>query len=189
MAGVKITLGNIKRIQNLLRNLPDSMKESANQIIVEEFQTAVKESKSIAQAARYTGALENGIELRSIEGKYQYISSAPHAVFAEFGTKGSYRPVPGFERWASQYRNLKINAGGSAKDRIYEWAAFKGIEKNRWWRIYQRIVIRKDAGSGMRPIVHPTGGGYFLPPYFRAKGRIEKRLKEMFAKGYKKTRK
>ncbi len=189
MAGAKITIQNAKRIQNLFRSLPDAMKGVANDLIVREFEVAVKEAKSIANTAKYTGELSDGIRLELVEGKYQYKSTAKHAAFAEFGTRGSYRPVSGFERWAMQYKGIRINQSGTAWERIKAWAEYRGIEEKFHSAIYRKIVLQKGKDGGMKAIPHPNHGGYFLPPYIRAKGRIVRKLKQLLAQANKKTRK
>lgn len=184
----KITIQNAKRIQNLFRGLPDTMKQVGQDLIVREFKEAVVESKAIATQSYYTGELANGISLDLVDGKYQYRSKAEYAAFAEFGTAKNYVPKAGYEKWASQFKNLRIThkLEGTAKDRIYDWAKTKGIPKEFWWPIFRKIVIQ---GQGMKPITSPIHGGYFIPPYIKAKARIEKGLKALLSQAVKRTRK
>jgi hypothetical protein len=183
----KITIQNAKRIQNLFRGLPDSMKEVGQDLIVREFKVAVAEAKGLANDAKYTGSLVNGISLDLVEGKYHYVSKSPHAAFAEFGTLANYTPKPGYEKWASQFKGLKIHSGDESPwKRISFWAWNRGIEKKHWFPIFRKIVLNRQ---GMKPIVAPFHRGYFIPPYISAKARIEKGLKALLSQAVKRTRK
>lgn len=180
MDGVKINIKNARQISGYLRGISTEMRKNANQVIKEEFETAVRDAKAIANQAKYTGELEEGIKLIEIGEKFQYKSEAKHAAFAEFGTLVNYKGRAGFEPWAAKHKGLQINQGGvEVKKRIYDWAAAKGIEKQYWWPIYRKIVLAKQ---GMKGIVRPLHDGYFLAPYIDAKARIIKRFGEIFGR-------
>lgn len=174
--GISIQIKNAKQIQNLFRQLPDSLKQVGLDLIKEEFTVAAKEAQSLASAHDYTGELSSGIRLEEVEGKYVYKSEAPHSAFAEFGTRSRYQRRAGFENWAKQWKGRKIHSGGTMWDRIKAWAAFRNIPEEYWGAIYTTIKRK-----GTNPI-GPAQGGFFLPPYNSAKGRIVKQLKQLLPK-------
>lgn len=178
MAQIKIQ--NAKKVQELFRALPNSMKEVGLDLIRREFEVAVKDAQVIANSHYYNGDLAAGIKLDLIEGKYHYRSTAPHSAFAEFGTKEMYQRRPGFEKWAQQFRKKQINTSGTPKERIYEWASRRQIPKKFWFAVYKKIMDRGMNAIGV------NNNGFFIAPYNDAKLRIVKKLKTLLADALKK---
>lgn len=174
--GATITIKNAKQIQNLLKQLPASMKLEADKMIEVEFKSAANESRSLASPHDYTGRLTSGISAKKVEGKLRYQSTAPHAAYMEFGTRLGYKPVAGFEQWASKFKSGGGSGRGrSAWDRILSWMIFRNIPEEYFWPVYRKLMT-----IGFLPINNAQG--YFLGPYIAAKGRVVKNLRSLLKK-------
>lgn len=185
--GISIQIKNAKRIDNIIRQLPENMKREADLLIEQEFKTAVQESRSIAKQHQFTGRLVSGISLRKGPSGFVYQSTAPYSAFAEFGIRGSVRITPGFERWAFQYKGLGKSGGRSAYDKILSWMIFRNIPEKYWYPVYMKLM-GKGKWQNSRYSGHEainSGSGFFLGPYIAAKGRVVKGLKGLLAKAIK----
>lgn len=183
--GVKFNIKNNTEIRNLLRAIPERLKDSAYDLIEEELKIAVTEAKSNAQRLSTSGELVNGIRSYRDGKKVYYISDAPYSAFVEFGIRSQYKRKPGFEKAAMRYKGISNNGTGlTAKENIYKWADQKGIEKKYWYPIYRQIMTDGFPSKSGRSVLNSMGG-FFIQPYYDARNRIGRRLKSILKRAFK----
>lgn len=106
-----------------------SAAEDIKSVVSNEVFAAAQQfvSGAIRDAPKDTGFLAGSIKFLQNELVAEIQASSEYAPFMEFGTKGKYRPIPGTEEIAAQFKGKST---GSFKDMIRmitEWVRRKGI--------------------------------------------------------------
>lgn len=73
------------------------------------------------------GTLRQGISYLKSGNGVEIVSNAFYSPFMEFGTRGNYRPIPGTEAIAAQFRGYKGRDIGGLIKAIKAWVRRKGI--------------------------------------------------------------
>jgi hypothetical protein len=88
------------------------------------------------------GRLKNAIsKYRAGELKYEIVAQVFYAPFMEFGTKGKYKPIPGTEQIAAQFKGYKGGDFMELLRMIVRWVKRKGITGR------YSVKTRKRVGS------------------------------------------
>lgn len=84
--------------------------------------------KTLISQGGDTGTLAKSINKRQIDSfNWDVFAGAFYAPFIEFGTKGKYRPIPGTEDIAAQYKGMKRGNFEQMLKSIEAWVKRKGI--------------------------------------------------------------
>lgn len=84
--------------------------------------------KTLISQGGGTGALAKSINKKQIDAvNWEVFAGAFYAPFIEFGTKGKYRPIPGTEDIAAQFKGLKRGNFEQMLKSIEAWVKRKGI--------------------------------------------------------------
>lgn len=107
-----------------------SMSAKLEQIVASELEAGAREWVAGAQrdAPVDQGTLKRLITYKPV-GQFQHeiVSQAFYAPFIEFGTKGRYKPIPGTEAIAAQFRGYKGGDFMQLLRMIVRWVRRKGI--------------------------------------------------------------
>lgn len=124
------------------------------------------DAELLASAMEYVGLAkkdlasqggDRGTLLRSIsynkEGDLSYKVSANtfYAPFIEFGTKGKYRPYPGTEEYASQFKGATQKGSLKLIDAIKGWVKRKGIASGKELDRVAFLIARSIYKNGISP--------------------------------------
>lgn len=106
-----------------------SMAVELPKIVDGEMQSMAQEWVRLAKtdAPADQAALRGAISYLKNDNRYEIVAQTFYAPFMEFGTKGKYRPIPGTEQIATQFKGYK---GGDFMDllrNIVRWVKRKGI--------------------------------------------------------------
>jgi len=84
--------------------------------------------KTLISQGGDTGTLAKSINKKQIDAvNWEVFAGAFYAPFIEFGTKGKYRPIPGTEDIAAQFKGLKRGNFEQMLKSIEAWVKRKGI--------------------------------------------------------------
>lgn len=173
--------GKTLLIKNL-KGLPSKIRGGILDAAYDEFTIAANNAKTIALPYSYTGDLVQKISTVREGDKIIYQSLSDHAAYAEFGIRGSVRPTREFGNIARSFQGKGIPSSLTPKEAIYKWAAFRNIDKQFWYPIFQKIMGNplKGGRTGFEPIAN--GEGYFFRPYIVAKTQLLKKANEIVKK-------
>jgi HK97 gp10 family phage protein len=183
----KIKTTGFQDLIDRLEKAPEKLQEEVNGV----FENTAKEfvSRAKRDAPKDTGFLTGEISYRKEkEMRYNMFSSSRYAGYQEFGTKRNFKPIPGFEKEASEIKGL--GGGGSAEEaiqNIIQWVKRKGIR----FENATKYKSGKKAGQNKLLSVETTAyiiwhfiniNGIKAQPYFFkqvaiAEGQLEKDLK------------
>lgn len=183
---IKIEIKNQNLVLNYIKRFPKEVRTEIYKVVEEELNAAATSAKAIANASRFSGDLADKIEVVRTKEVIEYRSLSAHAAFAEFGTRGEVRPTQRYQKIAAKFKGLNNKPDGkSAKQSIYEWAAYRGISKQFWYPIFRKIIGKPINASttGTRPI--NNGQGYFFLNLDIAIKNILKRSEEVIKKAIK----
>lgn len=99
---------------------------------------------------------------------WEFVSQAGYAGYVEFGTRSKVRIPAGAEQLAAEVRNNKFKSSLSAKEAIYSWCKFRGIDPKLWYPIYRSIMV-----NGIEP--HP----FFFPAFSQELPKIISNVKRV----------
>lgn len=142
-------------------------------------------------APKDVGMLTGEISYRKEkEMRYNIFSGSRYAGYLEFGTKRNFKPIPGFEKEASEVKSL--GSSGTAEEaieNITQWVKRKGIR----FESASKFNSGKKAGQNRLLTIEQTAwiiwhfiniNGIKAQPYFFkqvaiAEGQLEKDLKQI----------
>lgn len=106
-----------------------SASKDLEEIVSQELASMGQEWKAGAQrdAPKDVGDLVRGITFDAKGTRLEMFSNAFYSAFMEFGTKGKYRPIPGTEAIAAQFKGFKIGTLADMIRALERWVARKGI--------------------------------------------------------------
>lgn len=106
-----------------------SMSEDMEQIVADELNTAAQEwvAFAVRDAPKDTDMLTGEILYKTLGPlSKEIVANKEYAPFMEFGTKGKYRPIPGTETIAAQFRGSRMGTGKMFQA-ILRWVRRKGM--------------------------------------------------------------
>lgn len=127
---IKVTTIGFDKLSNRLQTVGKAMRDE----VQAEVEASAMEFVALAKKDLASQGGDRGTLLKSIsykkETNYSYLvyANAFYAPFIEFGTKKKYKPYPGTEQFASEFRGMK--GSGDWIDmlkNIYAWVKRKGI--------------------------------------------------------------
>jgi hypothetical protein len=183
---IKIEIKNQDLVLKYIKRFPKTVRSEIYNVVEAELNDAAIAAKTIANASRYTGDLAEKISVVRDKDVIKYQSLSEHAAFAEFGIRSLAKPTRRYQNIAAQFKGLNIKSSGkTAKESIYEWAAFRGISKQFWYPIYRKLIGHPIKGSdtGYSPI--DNGQGYFFRNLDIAIKNILKRSEEVIKRAIK----
>lgn len=126
MATFKVT---VKGLNGLQANLAATTTD-IRQIIAQEVERGAQNWRELAvkDAPVNEGTLKGAISYR-MESEYvaEIVCQVFYAPFMEFGTKGKYRPIPGTEQIAQQFKGFKGGDFQTFLRNIVKWVRRKGL--------------------------------------------------------------
>lgn len=126
MATFKVTVKGLNGLQATIAATTSSIK----QIVSQEVEAGAMEWRSLAvkDAPVDQGRLKGAITYY-MESEYvaQIACQVFYAPFMEFGTKGKYRPIPGTEQIAQQFKGYKGGDFATFLRHIVQWVRRKGL--------------------------------------------------------------
>lgn len=90
------------------------------------------------------GRLKGSIGYSGSGMKYEVFAATYYAPFMEFGTKGKYRPIPGTEAIAAQFKGYKRGDIKAMFKAIAEWVRRKGITGRYSVKTRRRVGNKKQ---------------------------------------------
>lgn len=182
----KIKTTGFQDLINRLEKAPEKIQAEVNGV----FENTAKEyvGRAKRDAPKDTGFLTGEISYRKEkEMRYNIFSSSKHAGYLEFGTKRNFKPIPGFEKEASELKGLSSGTAEEAIENITQWVKRKGIR----FESASKFKSGKKAGQNRLLTVEQTAwiiwhfiniNGIKAQPYFFkqvaiAEGQLEKDLK------------
>jgi phage gpG-like protein len=175
MADFTINIRNVKRIQEILRELPTNLRKEAMVVVKEEFEVAAQESIGIAMEADFSGTLSSGISADYEGNNFVFKSTAPYSAYHEFGTRSNVRRIDqGFQPWA-----IRFKTAGEARmipyKNIKDWLEAKVQPKSKRYNVWRKISM-----EGRMSI--KSGRSFFIAPYIKAKARVLNRLGDILSR-------
>jgi phage gpG-like protein len=175
MADFTINIRNVKRIQEILRELPTNLRKEAMTVVKEEFEVAAQESISIATETDFSGTLSSGISAEYEGNNFVFKSTAPYSAYHEFGTRSNVRRIDqGFQPWA-----IRFKTAGEARiipyKNIKDWLEAKVHPKSKRYNVWRKISM-----EGRMSI--KSGRSFFIAPYIKAKARVLNRLGDILSR-------
>jgi len=175
MADFTINIRNVKRIQEILRELPTNLRKEAMTVVKEEFEVAAQESISIATETDFSGTLSSGISAEYEGNNFVFKSTAPYSAYHEFGTRSNVRRIDqGFQPWA-----IRFKTAGEARmipyKNIKDWLEAKVQPKSKRYNVWRKISM-----EGRMSI--KSGRSFFIAPYIKAKARVLNRLGDILSR-------
>lgn len=184
----KIKTSGFQDLIERLERAPENIQTLVNGV----FENTAKEYVGRAQrdAPKDTGFLTGEIAYRKEkEMRYNIFSASRYAGFLEFGTKRNFKPIPGFEKEASELRGLSGGTAEEAIRNITEWVKRKGIR----FESASKYKSGKKQGQNKLLTIEQTAwiiwhfiniNGIKAQPYFFkqvaiAEGQLEKDLKQI----------
>jgi len=141
MAGINVKLSGFDQLkQRLNKGIQNFPKE-----IDAEIQVSAQNMRTgaLRDAPGDTGRLRGTIQVaKQSELNHGVFAQSAYAAFIEFGTKGRYQPIPGYEDVAAEAKGIK---GGTWKEflrNITAWVKRKGLAGT------YSTGIRKKKGGG-----------------------------------------
>lgn len=126
MATFKVTVKGLNGLQATLAATTSEIRA----IISQEVEAAAQQWRSLAvkDAPVDQGTLKGAISYR-MESEYiaEIVCQVFYAPFMEFGTKGKYRPIPGTEQIAQQFKGFKGGDFQTFLRNILKWVRRKGL--------------------------------------------------------------
>jgi len=121
---VKVNLIGFKELQAKLKKAPDVLKKEAGaeiQFAAQDFRT-----RAIRSAPADVGFLRGQITVNRLgEMSAEVVSGSQYSAYMEFGTKGKFRPVVGFN--ASQFKGKSTGTFKDMLKNIEAWVKRKGL--------------------------------------------------------------
>lgn len=126
MATFKVTAKGLNGLQATLAATTTEIR----QIIAQEVERGAQNWRELAvkDAPVNEGTLKGAISYR-MESEYvaEIVCQVFYAPFMEFGTKGKYRPIPGTEQIAQQFKGFKGGDFQTFLRNIVKWVRRKGL--------------------------------------------------------------
>lgn len=126
---IKVNLIGFKEYENRLKNASKEIQAEVSveiQLAALEFRDGAK--RDLVSQGGDTGGLLNSITATNNSVLLSTVSAEKfYAPFIEFGTKGKYRPIPGTEEFAAQYKGFKRGSYKEFIEQIKKWVKRKKI--------------------------------------------------------------
>lgn len=189
---VEVKLDGLEEIKKFFQGLPEVVQEISDAEIEEGLREFVLLAKRDAPADM--GRLRGSINYAKIGvGSFEVFAQSAYAAYMEFGTKGNYRPVPGAEQVAAQFRGRGEGTFKQMVRAITEWVRRKGIAGRYSVRTRRRIGNKasqqsEDLSAAWPIVMSIMKNGVKAHPYFfkpqgivvpKIMNRIEQRVKEL----------
>lgn len=121
----KVTVTGFNKVQHTFNTGARNVREIVDQELTSMAKEWVAGAKRDAPVDQ--GTLKNSISYAKTGSNVEIFSNSFYSAFMEFGTKGKYRPIPGTEQIAAQFKGIK---GGDLQQMlrmIIKWVHRKGI--------------------------------------------------------------
>lgn len=144
--GVRINTKGLDELIAKLRSADDLIKEEINGI----FENGAKEfvARAKRDAPKDVGFLVGEINYeRRGEISFAIASQSLYAGFLEFGTKGKFQNIAGYEDVAAQLKAQKSGTYEEGLANVTQWVKRKGITMEGWtleqvgWYIFHLILV------------------------------------------------
>lgn len=131
MASGYVTLTGLDKILNIFHQLPKRVQKA----MLNEFQESANEIKVGAQrdAPKDEGRVSKSISIKKMKGDefgFEVVVQSNYAAYLEFGTKKHYRPQPGLEDVAAQFKGPTGDTESDPLKAITAWVKRKGLAAN-----------------------------------------------------------
>jgi hypothetical protein len=150
---IKVNVIGLDSLKKQIESAPAEIKAEVDA----ELKAAALEFVALAKRDLATQGGDRGTLLRSIteskeaEMVYKVSANTFYAPFIEFGTKTKFKPYPGTEEYAAQFRGAK--QGGALKliDAIKGWVKRKGIASGKELDRVAFLIARSIYKKGINP--------------------------------------
>lgn len=189
---VEVKIEGLEEIKKFFQGLPEVIQNIADAEIEEGLREFVILAKRDAPADM--GRLRGSIAYKKIGvGSYEVFAQSAYAAYMEFGTKGNYRPVPGAETIAAQFRGKGPGTFKELVRAITAWVHRKGIAGRFSVKTRRRVGNKanqqaEDLSVAWAIVMSILKNGVKAHPYFfkqqgivvpKIRQRIEQRVKEL----------
>jgi hypothetical protein len=121
-----VKISGLNEVQAKVKNIVARLEPKIDQAVARNVDEMVQRGKR--DAPKNYGRLSGSIQRSKIASmRHSMVAQAFHAAFLEFGTKGNYRPIPGTEEIAAQFKGQKGEGQLKMFDAILAWVKAKGI--------------------------------------------------------------
>ena len=174
----------IKRIEQVMKQLPVQMQAEINEEIEDSARKVVQLAKQ--RAPKYDGQLQQAIGYGWLVDKsgFEVFAAKNYAAFVEFGT-GKKMSIPNeLKSYAGQFKNTGKGTWKEFVDKMEKWVKKKGLAKitNSYTgksrakkadiRFLAIIIARSIYKNGMQP--HP----FFYNSWFEERSKLVNRIKQ-----------